>query len=61
MSEYPSVGRPELPEAERRDVYIMLRLTKDEKAAVQKAAKAAMRKPTDFARLVVLEASRDYL
>ena len=61
MSEYQNAGRPELPTEERRDVYIMLRLTKDEKAAVQKAAKAAMRKPTDFARLVVLEASRDYL
>ena len=61
MSEYQNSGRPELPEAERRSVYIMLRLTVDEKEAVKKAAKAAARTPTDFSRLVVLEACKEFL
>lgn len=61
MSEYPTAGRPELPKEERRSVYIMLRLTPAEKEAVKKAAKMVSRTPTDFARLVVLEACKDFL
>lgn len=60
MSEYQNAGRPELPEAERRSVYIMLRLTPAEKEAVKRAAKTASRTPTDFARFVVLEACKDF-
>lgn len=60
MSEYQNAGRPELPEAERRSVYIMLRLTPAEKKAVKRAAKMASRTPTDFARVVVLEACKDF-
>ena len=61
MSEYQNAGRPELPEAERRSVYIMLRLTPAEKEAVKRAAKMVSRTPTDFARLVVLEACKEFL
>ena len=61
MSEYPTAGRPELPAEERRDVYIMVRLTKDEKAIVAQAAKAAMRSPSDFARVVLLDAVKKLL
>lgn len=55
-----AAGRPEIPVAERRSVYIMLRLTQAEKEAVKRAAKMVSRTPTDFARLVVLEACKDF-
>lgn len=49
-------GRPEYPDAEKRSVYIMVRLTKEEKELVRLAAKKAMRTPSDFARTVLLSA-----
>ena len=51
-------GRPELPNEERRDVYVMVRLTKDEKAMVTQAAKSVMRSPSDFARVTIIEAAK---
>lgn len=51
-------GRPELPNEERRDVYVMVRLTKSEKELVAQAAKAVMRSPSDYARVTLIEAAR---
>lgn len=52
------MARPGLPAEERRDVYIMVRLTKDEKAMISEAAKKDMRAPSDYARVVLVEAAR---
>lgn len=49
------MARPELPAAERRDTYIMVRLTKEEKALVCQAAKAHYRSPADLVRALLLE------
>ena len=48
-------GRPELPAAEKRDTYIMVRLTRDEKALVQEAAKTSFRSPAELARSLLLQ------
>lgn len=50
-----TAGRPELPAAEKRDTYIMVRLTKDEKAIVQEAAKATFRSPAELGRSLLLQ------
>lgn len=55
------MGRPEMQEAERRSVYIMVRLTNEEKEAVKKAAKAVMRSPSDFARWAILAQAKNFL
>ena len=49
------MARPELPAAERRDTYIMVRLTKSEKALVSQIAKAHYRSPADLVRALLLE------
>lgn len=49
------MARPEKQEAERRDTYVMIRLTKEEKELVAMAAKKARRATSDFARIVVLD------
>ena len=49
-----TAGRPELPAADRRDTYIMVRLTADEKAMVKTVAKAMWRSPAELARSLLL-------
>ena len=55
------MARPEMPQEERRSVYIMVRLTREEKQFVSKAAKQAMRSPSDYARVVLLQAAKSVL
>lgn len=52
------MARPELPKEEKRDVYIMVRLTKEEKQLVDQAAKNDMRSPSNYARAVLIEAAK---
>ena len=49
------MARPELPAAQKRDTYIMIRLTKEENALVRQAAKAHFRSPADLVRALLLE------
>lgn len=50
-----AAGRPELPASERRDTYIMVRLTRNEKEFVKEAAKASWRSPGELARSLLLQ------
>lgn len=53
------MSRPEIPAEDRRDVYIMVRLTKEEKQFVADAARRVMRNPSDFARVALIEAAKN--
>ena len=55
MAGLPGAGRPALSDRERRKVYIMVRLTEDEKRLVQKAAMLSFRSPSELARSVLLQ------
>jgi uncharacterized protein (DUF1778 family) len=48
------MGRPEFPESEKRNTFIMVRLTQDEKEQIKAAAKEEMRTASDYARTVLL-------
>ena len=61
MAGLPGAGRPALSDRERRKVYIMVRLTEDEKQLVQKVAKLAFRSPSELARSVLLQYCADTL
>ena len=56
-----TAGRPELPAAEKRDVYIMVRLTRDEKTMVREAAKASWRSPGELARSLLMQYAEEKL
>ena len=43
-----------MPAADRRDTYIMVRLTAEEKAMVKAVAKAMWRSPSELARSLLL-------
>ena len=55
MAGLPGAGRPAYPDKERRKVYIMVRLTEEEKQLVREAAKLAFCKPSEYMRSVILQ------
>lgn len=60
MAGLPGAGRPALSDRERRKVYIMVRLTEEEKQLVQKVAKKSWRNPSELARSVILQYCNDW-
>lgn len=55
------MGRPPLPEGERRSEVLQLRLTRDERAGLEAGAEAAGQVLSDFIRTSALERAKALL
>ena len=58
MKKKPKIGRPELPENQKRQVF-SIRLSTDERAAIERAADGAGVGVQDWIRATLLRATND--
>ena len=58
MKKKPKIGRPELPENEKRQVF-SIRLSADERAAIERAAEGVAMGVQDWIRAALLRAAND--
>ncbi|MBI2516927.1 MAG: hypothetical protein HYV95_08425 [Opitutae bacterium] len=57
MSKKSKMGRPKLPKGEAKGVF-SLRLSSEEREAIDAAAKRAEKKPTEWARNAIITAAK---
>lgn len=58
MSVKPKIGRPKLPRGEARSIGLHIRLTKQERQAVDSTAKREGQRPSDWSRKILLAAAQ---
>lgn len=58
MSKKPKIGRPEVPEADYRGLFMSTRLTQDEYNEIEQAIKSSGETKTEWIRKKLLAAAR---